>query len=146
MAEQYGLDSNNRFGGLLEEKVFDHLDFVFPFLAAFIDSAMGEQHCNTQGACPYHHFQAIHLLNCKHMEHVQTLHRLNTIQYRIRIFKTFPKNTFDVYFETSLYTLKFHRLDLGRDVSDRFGAWKLLSSPSYQRLNVYNKRAYRSAP
>lgn len=72
-----------------------------------------------------------HLVDIENMKYVLALQFLYTIQHRFQNFKVWPKDTFDAYFKTDLYTQMFHLLVHVIVDLNRFGYLELLSSTPY---------------
>lgn len=83
---------------------------MYSFVAAYLDRAVGQQqhHIMTHVHTDFSELQ--HLLDHKRMEEALVPQSVNTIQHSIRNSKVLLKDTFDAYFETGLYTLKFYML------------------------------------
>lgn len=116
---------------------------MFPFVAVFVQTAMAEQHRHHKAHVHTMFSRLQHLLNCRIMEHVQILPSLNTIQRSIRTLKTCLENILDSYYETGLYTLKFHQLDRFLEEFESLGCLELLSTSEYERFRLLLKRVYR---
>lgn len=77
------------------------------------------------------------------MKYVQALQSLITTQLRTKRIKAFPKDTFNAFCETGVFTVKFHVLDHVIEDSVYSRCLKLLSSSAHKQFTAHMKCAYR---
>jgi hypothetical protein len=129
--------------GMLEGKDYRNLDYVFPFVAAFIDRVSGLQE---EGITTVHTvysnllFKLFVEVEQYGMSNIQAL----KIAALIRRLKKECKRVFDPYVNKGLYTLKFHLLDhLVEDIM-KYGSLDYLSAGPYEYFNTVVKKHYRA--
>lgn len=96
-ADLNGLYSRNAVRYILEGKELNNLDSMFPFVADFVDRAMGEKPRHPITHVYSQIFGLRHLLSHEGLEQVLTPRYLNTFQHCIQNFRALLKNTFDTY-------------------------------------------------
>lgn len=105
----------------MEENYFDQLHSVFPFVAALVGIAVGEQHPHSKTVVLFKLPELQQLLKRITSKHVLALLSANKIQRRIQNPETNLRDMFDSYLETGLYTLRAHLPDHIIEDLDFFG-------------------------
>lgn len=126
---------------MLNRKDFSQLEFVFSFVAAFVNTAVGWKHCHPRTRVHIKFLELRHPLSRKHQRHMLAPQSVNTVQHRIQKLSLLQKNTIDIDCETSHYTLRFPLFDHVVENLDRFGSLELLRSSPHGHPNVHSKRS-----
>ena len=137
-----GLFMDNGIRGMLEGKDYRNLDFVFPFVAAYIDRFIGCKKgiltkVNTMYSDIVH--ELFHTIETQGFTEGDA-DRLDSL---IINFKTECKHVFSSNVENGLFTLKFHLLDHLVEDLRNFGSLDVLSASPYEYYNAVFKRHYR---
>ena len=137
-----GLFLESGIRGMLEGKDYRNLDYVFPFVAAFIDRVTG---CEEGGITTVHTvysnlpfilFTEVEQHGVSHIEGLK-------IGALIKRLKKECKRVFDPYVQKGLYTLKFHLLDHLVEDLLKYGSLDYLSAGPYEYYNTVVKKHYR---
>ena len=137
-----GLFLENGIRGMLEGKDYKTVDFVFPFIAAFIDRITQEKSC-VLTSIHVSYSELIHLLNVGIDREGLTKRKLSTLRNMVRNLKEKASSFFSNYVEKGLYTLKFHLLDhLAEDV-EKHSSLAYLDAGPYEHYNAVVKQFYR---
>lgn len=129
--------------GMLEGKDYRNLDYVFPFVAAFIDRVTG---CEEGGITTVHTVYSYLLFRLfteveQHgISHIEAL----KIRASIKRLKKECKRVFDPYVQKGLYTLKFHLLDHLVEDLLKYGSLDYLNAGPYEYYNTVVKKHYRA--
>lgn len=128
--------------GMLEGKDYKTLDYVFPFVAAFVDRITG---CQRDGITAVHtlYSELLKIL----FDDVETYglgnDEADKVEYMIDHLKKECKKVFGPYVEKGMYTLKFHLLDHLVPDLKRYGSLDVLDGGPYEYFNTVVKLHYR---
>lgn len=129
--------------GMLEGKDYAAVDTVFPFIAAFLDRAIG---CADNPALTTVHTLYSDIVNqLLYTKPERKLHGNENVvtSETIRRLKMVAKNLFEDLEDFNLFTLKFHMLDhIAEDVS-RFGALNFVDASPFEHFNYVIKKFIR---
>ena len=129
--------------GMLEGKDYRNLDFVFPFVAAYVDKISG---CTSNGLTLVHTMYSdllTVLLDDVERDGVND-DSIRAISKRIASFKKECVKCFSPYVSNGLFTLKFHLLDHLTDDLKRYGSLSFLSAGPYEYFNTIVEKHYRT--
>lgn len=128
--------------GMLEGKDYRNLDYVFPFVAAFVDRISG---CEEGGITAVHTlysnllFKLFTEIENDGISYIE----LRKIEALVRRLKKECKRLFDPYVKKGLYTLKFHLLDHLVEDLGKYGSLDYLNGGPYEYFNAVVKQHYR---
>jgi len=137
-----GLFMENGIRGMLEGKDYKTVDYVFPFIAAFIDRITQEQDGK---------LSSIHILYSELLQHLfveidrygLTEKKLSVLRNKVSTLKEKASSFFSKYVERGLYTLKFHLLDHLVDDIEKYSSLAYLDAGPYEHYNAVIKQFYR---
>lgn len=115
-------------GGVLEGKSFEALGIVFPFVSPFVDRSNWEvRHYNMTSAHPM--FSELECwLRRKNSKEIVSDELLRHVRGEVQVLKAMVKETFDVLYETSLYTRNFRLPEHITKAVEQFGRLELVNN------------------
>ena len=128
--------------GMLEGKDYRNVDFVFPFVAAFIDRITQESNGD---------LTTIHVLYSELLRHLSsvvynkglTKSRLQTLRTLVQSLKKNSNDFFSRFVEKGLYTLKFHLLDHLPEDIEKYASLSFTDASPFEQYNAVLKQFYR---
>jgi len=129
--------------GMLEGKNFRSIDLVFPFIASFIDRALGFQGNPVITTVKTMHTEV--MVTCLHDFPRKGVSEVDLQDFEKKIynFKKTVMQFYGKYCEKGLFTLKFHLLDHMVEDMRKFGTLSVLDASAYEHFNTDIKAAVR---
>ncbi len=137
-----GLFLNNGIRGMLEGKDYRNLDYVYPFVMAYVDRITN---CINNGLTEVNTIYSDILYTLYHTITVRGLtpHISSNLQSLIKTFKSKCVNLFSPFVDKGLFSLKFHLLDHLMEDLRKYGNLDFLDAGPYENYNFVIKEFYR---
>ena len=128
--------------GMLEGKDYRNVDFVFPFIAAFIDRITQETKAD---------LTSIHVLYSDLLHHLSVevdnkglnKPRLERLRKLVQSLKKSSSEFFSRFVDKGLYTLKFHLLDHLPEDIEKYASLSFTDASPFEQYNAVLKQFYR---
>ena len=129
--------------GMLEGKDFKNLDYVFPFIAAYVDRFRDKP--NDPSLTVINAMYSDLLFKLFHTVQLYGMSQsdLKEIESHVCELKKKAKEVFSPIVQRGLYTLKFHLLDHLVTDLERYTSLDFLDASPYEYYNTHIKKAYR---
>ena len=128
--------------GMLEGKDFKALDFVFPFIFAYVDTWLGYEDSAPLTKLHVSYTSLTNQIMSDNYGNGWSTSDLTTLRHDISAFKINVTSVFQPHCETGLSTLKYHLLDHLVTDLERFGSIRVLSASPFEHFNLHIKKAY----
>lgn len=136
-----GLFTSDGVCGMLEAKNYRHVDYVFPFVAAFIDRICGERD-NLTTAISVLYIDLVNWVLERPCQKPWTCSEVDKLQKFVHSFQRLVVNHFGEHQPSKFCTEKFHALSHLADDIRRFGDIRMLSVGFYENRHVTFKQEY----
>ena len=138
-----GLFTEDGIRGMLSAKDYHHVDMVFPFIAAFIDTCCDEvETAPLTSICTQYSDLVAWVMKRGRIKH-WTAAELESLQNSISYFKQSMLSTLGPFHTTGLKTFKFHLLDHLPGDLQRYGALEHIDAGPYEHSHLLFKQSYR---
>lgn len=136
-----GLFTSDGICGMLEAKNYRHVDYVFPFLASFVDRICGEKECMTT-AISVIYIDLVNWVLERPDNMLWTESELKKLDEFVHSFQELIVNQYGKYQPSQFCTEKFHALShLGDDIR-KYGDLRMLDVGIYENRHVTFKEEY----
>lgn len=135
-----GIYTDEGLRGMLEGKDYRNLDYVFPFVGAYLDRWVGDASFPSFSSLFSTYSDILSIVESKKVE--WNSESTSILEGKIKSFKKLVLRKFGGRCTTGLHTLKFHLLDHLAEDLGRFGSLSILSASQYEYAHTIFKRHY----
>jgi len=137
-----GIFTNDGLKGMLEGKDYRNLDYVFPFVTAFIDKITGQNNNPELTEINIIYTDIVNELT-RPIQKVNLQQKCDKLRKKIKKWKDLYKAFFEKYCDEGLFTLKYHLMDHLVDDLEKYTDLSFIASSPYEYFNTWIKNGYR---